>query len=359
VRLQRSVQVANFETHDAPESFSTWPPSVADGLGPAAGVNCDELAVAGRHAELVDVLERNVALKGDLLVGLAGEARDALVAVFGASHCVGHQCWHQPDAVVSVYEAIDRQVGRLLERVPDADIVLHLSHGMSSHSGCSQIIKPVVRRISDAVAAPGAVLAFVERYRQGARYHRNRWQLRAGVGGDRQLVGLVESSRAAEVIPNNDAHAGIRFNVRGREPRGRIEPSDLPAVRAALVRHLLDVRDLDAGVPLVAEVLDTDDLYPGARRPALPDLLVLFHPEARGERVASPVIDQIEMPYRGNRTGDHLPGGLLAVRTARTSPSTGGGHAVRTVDIAPTIAALLGASLRSTEGAPMAGGKIV
>jgi predicted AlkP superfamily phosphohydrolase/phosphomutase len=323
-------------------------------------VDCDELARAGRHADLVGALERGVAAKGDLLCALAADAPDALVGVFGAGHCIGHQCWHQHDPahlahdggserdpVEHVYDAIDRQVGRVLEQAPDASVVLHLSHGMTSHTGCSQIIEPVVRRISDAIAGPGAVRTFVERYRQSSRYHANRLLRRAGQG-DPLLVRLVESSRAAEAIPNNDAHAGIRFNVRGREPRGRIEPDQLPALRDAFVRHLLEVRDLDTDVPVVSAVLDTDDVHPGPRRDDLPDLLVLFHPDARGERVESPLIGRIEKPYLGNRTGDHRPGGLLAIRSTGTAATTG--DAVRTVDVAPSIAALLGTALRATDG---------
>lgn len=351
VPMKHSVQLANYESHDAPERLASWPESLGAGVGRSFGVDCDAYAVDGRHDELVQALLAGVGAKGDLLSALAADGHDALLAVFGGSHCAGHQCWHRPSDVELVYEAIDTQVGRLLDQLPDADVVLHLSHGMTAHSGCAQVMGEVVRRISDHVAPQGASRRFVERYRQGAEYHGNRVRLQAGLGGDRSLVGLVESMHAVSVIPNNDAHAGIRFNVRGRESRGCIDADRLDDVRSAVVLHLLDVQDLDAGVPLVSAVLDTDDFHPGPCRDDLPDLLVLFHPSARGERVASEVIGEVAMPYRGNRTGDHVPEGLLAVRQRGGGRRDGGAVAsVQTVDIAPTLAALLGSSLRVTGG---------
>jgi predicted AlkP superfamily phosphohydrolase/phosphomutase len=305
---------------------------------------------------MVDSLLASVRAKGELLQGIVDEGGlDALVTVFGASHCVGHQCWHLHDAahpragttprsedpVVEVYEAIDREVGRLLERCSDAAVVLNLSHGMRSHTGASQLFDELVARASDALAPPSTLHRGRERAYRGVRYHGNRLLRRVGAG-DELYIRPLDASLLAFAVPNNDAHAGIRLNLRGREPRGRVDAADADTVRRDLTAMLLEIRDVDTGTPLIEDVLDVRDVEQGAALDRLPDLLVLWHQGALGERVESPWLGRVERAYRGHRTGDHRPGGVIAVQHASLEPGSSD-EAIRTVDIAPLLASLLDA----------------
>src|SRR4029077_14712280 len=46
----------------------------------------------------------------------------------------------------------------------------------------------------------------------------------------------------------------LHYNLRGREPRGRVEPCDVPALRRELERALYALRDPDTGAPVVARI---------------------------------------------------------------------------------------------------------
>ena len=354
-RLRHGLQVVDLDAHDRRGSARAWPTSILDGQVVELD-HCDVDSRAGRLDDLVASLLTNLRAKGDLLQGIVDEGGlDAVVTMFGASHCVGHQCWHLHDSahpragttpsagdpVVRVYEAIDREVGRLLERCTGAAVVLHLSHGMRSHTGASQLLDELVARASDALAPASTLRRRRERVYRGLRYHGNRLVRRAGAG-DELYVRPLDASLLAFAVPNNDAHGGIRLNLRGREPRGRVAATDADSVRRELTAMLLEVRDLDTGTPLIEDVLDVRDVEHGAALARLPDLLVLWHQGALGERVEAPWLGRIERPYRGHRTGDHRPDGVIAVR----HPSLQAGasdEAIRTVDIAPLVASILDA----------------
>jgi predicted AlkP superfamily phosphohydrolase/phosphomutase len=68
---------------------------------------------------------------------------------------------------------------------------------------------------------------------------------------------------------------------------------------------------------------------------------------------ASPTIGVLRGEYRGVRTGDHRPTGYLIVSgprfgaERRTAP-------VRSIDVSPTIAALLGVDMTDVEGSAVA-----
>jgi predicted AlkP superfamily phosphohydrolase/phosphomutase len=103
---------------------------------------------------------------------------------------------------------------------------------------------------------------------------------------------------------------------------------------------------------LIAEVYRTDALYAGARRAALPDVLVewtgdvptgtLAHARGRGAtvRARSPRIGVVEGTNAYGRTGDHVPTGTFVfagpgvAATRREEP-------VSLMDFHPTLCALM------------------
>src|SRR6185312_13305654 len=113
---------------------------------------------------------------------------------------------------------------------------------------------------------------------------------------------------------NNHAHGGIRVNLVGREPNGKIKPgAELETLCSGLTEELMKLVDLDTGKRVVARVLRTDDLYAGEHRDLLPDLLVEWssHAPISKIRLGSGRIGEIAGEYRFCRTGDHFPGGMF------------------------------------------------
>ena len=118
------------------------------------------------------------------------------------------------------------------------------------------------------------------------------------------------ADRLCFTTPNNDVYGGIRVNLVGREPQGRIHPgAEYEAFCEALRTDLLAFVNLDLGQPLVRRVLRTSDLYKGDGVQDLPDLLVEWERDAPISRIQSPKTGVIEEVFPGRRTGDHKPEG--------------------------------------------------
>jgi hypothetical protein len=155
-----------------------------------------------------------------------------------------------------------------------------------------------------------------------------------------QVIAPAES--LAFTVTNNTGHGGIRINLIGREPAGKVAPG--AAYEALLDQITLDLKgviDLDIGLPVVKEVYRCDDLYPGPERVHLPDLFVEW---AAGDTpvraVGSNKLMRLEGEYNYVRSGEHHPNGLFVAK----GPGLGQGRIdrpVTCVDFAPTIAALL------------------
>lgn len=66
------------------------------------------------------------------------------------------------------------------------------------------------------------------------------------------------------MTPNNDLFGGIRINLVGREPRGRVRPGpELEAVVEQLCTDLLALRNVESGGLVVKNVLRTCEFYDG------------------------------------------------------------------------------------------------
>jgi predicted AlkP superfamily phosphohydrolase/phosphomutase len=370
------VQIVDWGTHDRMLAPAAVPAGVDHDLRSDLGHHpvigkCDDYAHRGDWEGLVAALAGGAAAKTDLCLRLlAREPWNLFLAVYGEAHCAGHQLWslhdphwagHDPslrarlgDPLIATYQAIDRQLGRLLEQVPpEAAVVILLSHGIGPHHDGDHLIAEIVRRLEQArgrasLLRRGAEIAA----RRGDRSRRAvQRRLRPS---DPRLVGAsnVDGSRAFFPVPNNELYAGIRINLAGREPRGRIQRDELDEVLGWLADRILELVDADDGRPLVHRVVRVDDLFEGDRRDALPDLLVDWRRERPITSAASPTIGEVRGRYTGIRTGDHRPAGLVLAHAPGTEPRMLASP-VDIVDIGPTVAAYLGVLLTDVEGKPL------
>jgi predicted AlkP superfamily phosphohydrolase/phosphomutase len=156
--------------------------------------------------------------------------------------------------------------------------------------------------------------------------------------------------------------SSIRLNLAGREPHGVLRPgAETDAFCEELAHDLLAVIDERTGLPVVAAVDRTDSLYTGARRDALPDLLVtwsdavatgtLAHAGGRGAtvRARSAKIGVVEGRNGYGRTGEHVPTGLFVC----VGPGIPVGERRDPVELTafhPTICSLLGLPAPAVDG---------
>ena len=376
------TQVADWGTHDPePYGMRCWPESLGDNVLKRFGTEpvgpCDKYCETQDFELLRDRLVQRVAKKEVMLASfLAQGGWDIFIGGFTESHCSGHQLWHLHDPqhpkhdphlaaslgnpLLDVYKAIDAALGRLIEMAGrNVPVVVYASHGMGAHYDGTYLLDEVLRRLE--VAAPR--IREWERLRKASVWLRYTvpwgWILPSRLRKlGRGLAENVEEStfvadrreRIFFQVPTNDNCAGIRINLRGREPEGKVAPgAELEALCEALTADLMDLVNLGTGQPAVRAVHRTDDLFAGEYRDDLPDILVQWHRDAPFSGLGSPKVGKIYGSYSGPRTGDHRPDGLLIVH-APGGRGDHSSHAVSVMDIAPTLAAALGVALEDVDG---------
>jgi len=392
-------QVVEWGTHDTQYGLSTWPPSLARdivsrfGRYPLRDICNGDRDTEG-FVEFRDQLLRGIATKTEITKHfLRRDDCDFFAQVWSESHCVGHQCWHihdpsHPrhdeeqarvvgDPLKQVYVAIDAAIGEVLKEISeDTTVVVLASHGMSYKYGSQILLEQILLALGVAAPAPPAPPPPPPKRRMRDRldpllgwgWNTMPAELRKALQPIRKpLVEWMSPERAPRaplvnpaesrcfIVENNHAHGGIRVNLVGREPNGKIEPgSELDAFCEELTRDLLDIVDLDRGQPVVRRVLRTDSLYHGEHRDWLPDLLVDWsnYVPISKVRLGSKKIGELSGEYRFCRTGDHFPGGMFVA----TGPGIQPGRLSRTVsimDFAPTFCRMLDVDLPDVDGSPI------
>jgi predicted AlkP superfamily phosphohydrolase/phosphomutase len=365
------IHIADWATHDRMRPFEASPPELHSDIPhrfgrPAVTGKCDDYAARGAYRQLRDDLVAGVEAKTRLSEELLSQGLwDLFITVFGESHCVGHHFWHLHDSsnpahapelaaqlgdpIEDVYAALDTGLGRLLSRVGDDTIVfVLLSHGMGPHYDGNHLLAEVLRRIEDADGRTPRAVAVRERARRYARRAR-RWR-HANV---RPELTSVDGSRRFFRIPNNDTFGGLRVNLVGREPHGRVRQGpELDALIEQLREDLLALTNTATGRPVVTQVVRTSEVYSRDALDVLPDLLVEWSREAPIAEVWSPKTGTVTGQPGALRTGDHRQQGLVLARGPSITPGRLS-HPVPVTDLAPTIAAALGTALPGIDGKPI------
>jgi predicted AlkP superfamily phosphohydrolase/phosphomutase len=376
------VQIIDWGSHDRCLEFVTVPEGEAgrilDRFGPhRTRQNCDRVAEGGQFAELRDHLTTCPATRTDIVLDQLARSRfDLLQVVHGESHCAGHQLWkvhdrdyvdHDPqlraqlgDPLADVYRALDTELGRLLEATAGALVFVLLSHGMGPHHDGDHLVPEILRRLDQSASVLSAtenLSRVVQRAKATVRPLVPRRLL------DRYYVRRRHSDRAkAEAAENrarsrffhhvnNTMYSGIRFNLVGREPRGRVMPEEVDDTIAmlteefeALVEHGTDRRVVD-------RVIRVSDIYEGPRMVDLPDLLVDWNRDEPIGDVWSPSVGRVVSRYVGQRTGDHRLDGKMFV-TGPGADSVGLADEIDVVEVGPMIASRVLERLGVDDGDP-------
>ena len=275
------------------------------------------------------------------------------------------------DPIKDIYIALDAAIGRILERAgPETTAFVFASHGMAAIHDGNFMLDHILNRLDDgrrqtSLSAIAVLNHTWERLpnslRTVLRPLRNRWK-------GRVREALLQPARKASrcfMLPTGDNCGGIRVNLVGREPNGRVRPGEeYRALCASLTRDLLALIDPETGERLIEGVYRYEDLFPAAEGPYnadlysgsylgdLPDLLVVWN-RPNITSVHSPVFGTITQVYQGSRTADHGQRGLLFVRGPAVEPGALA-QEISILDFAPSMAALLGVELGGVDGMPIA-----
>jgi predicted AlkP superfamily phosphohydrolase/phosphomutase len=300
---------------------------------------------------------------------------DCLIAVYRTTDIVQHFLWRQPSpftqenhtgavppGIAAVYRQVDSYLGELLTLLPsDTTVLLVSDHGGGPVLG-RFYVNNWLQEHGYLVLKPGA------RYRRYLGYrvlplHRVLTRL----GGDRlvrrlpqwvmdrlvpipdhsQFFQLIDWRRTRAYMPVSGVQsAGIRVNLRGREPQGIVLPGpEASALLAELVQRLTTLTDPQgcAVFQLVQRYHDTlHPVHPG------PDLVGVAH---EGHFYAA--TSQLTLDGRlfgkpvAEERGHHRLDGVCLMRGEAIAPGAILDQA-RLLDIAPTLLYLAGVAVPTT-----------
>ena len=307
---------------------------------------------------------------------LAREPYDLVWLTFSAAHIAGHQFWDLSQlrerrlggerrtllerTLADVYVRVDDAIGRVLAALPDdADVILCSAVGMDVNTSRADLL-------------PGMLAAVLSG--RPAKPPRGVWRLRAalppGVRGAvadllpartaleltarLELSGIDPSAVRAFAHPA-DNQGYVRFNLRGRERDGVVDPAEAGALAEEISEGLAGFTDPD-GVPAVAAIERVADRYGGPRADRLPDLVVHWseRPATTLEHVRSPRFGEVRRLGAGSgRGGNHTAGDAWAIVAPGPSAHVELSRPARLTDVAATVADRCGVPCEDLDGVPL------
>ena len=271
VPLEHGLAVHDLTTHDPLDpGLVTSPPSLAAELERRstrpAYVKCDDWPrdTADEVRAFEARLEARIALKEGVVMALASERGpfDVLVVGFAEAHCAGHHFWHLHDPAHPEHDpALTRAIGDPLPRVyarldatlarvlalagEESRVCVLLSHGMGPHYDGTHLLDRLLARIGNKLPGTRPLTLRERLMRLRARDRRPK---RSGL---KRLWRRWPSLRfrPAFTVENNEAWAGVRLNLAGREHNGLVDPARSDEALAWLEALLATAFNPGTGAP--------------------------------------------------------------------------------------------------------------
>jgi predicted AlkP superfamily phosphohydrolase/phosphomutase len=300
----RGPQLLGWGSHPSPAVVRSEPKRLAAEIEQRLGrrVSSDETqrTRTGDRRVLDELLER-VHRQGDVARDLL-EGCDGAVIGFGDMHAAGHRFWKYGPrtakpvrdvrlsrALQDVYVAVDEEIGRILAGLPaNVHVAVVSNHGIREGYPTEDLMQAFCHRLGYQVADPRGLIA-AGRDSLGAHWNRVAARLgRGGVGHGRdRLAGTNWDRTTVFAIPG--LYTGfLRVNLRGREPRGIVEPADYRTLLDRVEADLRRVVDVATGEPAVERITRTINAFGGGIPERLPDIFVEWRlalsPRARHPR---------------------------------------------------------------------------
>ncbi|HEX6116626.1 MAG TPA: alkaline phosphatase family protein [Solirubrobacterales bacterium] len=309
---------------------------------------------------------------------LSQEQFDLAWLTFSAAHLAGHQFWDLSQlaepwtngdrrivlerTLTDVYGRVDEAIGRVLRALPrDADVIVCSAVGMDVNTSRADLLPGMLAAVLsggplDEPSAVWRLRAALPPGLRGAVAQALPRRLALELTARLELSGVDRRGARAFAHPA-DNQGYIRFNLRGRERDGVVDPADAGALAEEIVAGLESFTDPD-GRAAVAAIERTADRYAGEHAYRLPDLVVHWseRPATTLELVRSDRFGAVRRQGAGSgRSGNHTPDGAWAIvapgRSALREPT----RPPRLADVATSVAAICGAPRDGLGGEPLLG----
>ncbi len=289
-----------------------------------------------------------------------------VVIVFSESHAANHQFWkycpevqHGGDmaenelthAIRNIYQAIDREIGRLLAQLPpESNIFIVSSVGMADDYPTTGLIEAFFRQLgyqappesNDFSLRPIDLVRRVvpETWRIALSRHLPR-EKRERLLADQFRNGTSWLKTTAFATPASYT-SFVRVNLRGREPEGIVEPgAEYEALLDRIKADLKQLVDPQTNEPAVTRVEKTVELFHCTPHPSLPDLFVEWKTGRFMQRAVHPKAELVQQKPDFYRRSDHSSYGFVAAAGPSIHKQGTLGD-VHVLDLAPTFLSLLG-----------------
>ena len=238
---------------------------------------------------------------------------DLFVAVFAATDRVSHYFWKYMDpthpkyvkdapeklqnAIFSVYENVDRQIGTIIERLDEeTNIIVVSDHGFCPIRRLVYLNKWLQEEgflvfkeeyVNRTKTSPSAFLK--TKFYESARGLRSllfrmlsdkmKDTLCILMPGIRAKVGQhihfrpIDWSKTTAFAGGN--YGGIRINLKGRQPEGIVEPEEYESLCTQIIQRLLSLIDEETGENVFEHAFRKSEVYHGQYVEDAPDIILV------------------------------------------------------------------------------------
>ncbi|MFW6007379.1 MAG: alkaline phosphatase family protein [Halanaerobiales bacterium] len=274
---------------------------------------------------------------------------------------VQHFMWdsskdRENNPVLNIYKKIDEAVGRIQEELDDKDTLLIMSdHGFGPlnynfhidtwllQEGYMELRKNLGTRLKKSVFNLGftkEALYPVGEYIYPILRKEGIMETVLDLASHPWLEKLflssqnVNWSRTKAYSHSEIGH--IYLNVKGREPRGAIEPEDVPEVREELIEKLGQLKNPYTGKKITSQIYKGEEIYSGDKAGGAPDIVFLPDDMEILGKGAYDFLSHSIVSKCESQTGHHRMDGIFLA----TGPGIEAGKAIEEshiMDLAPTI----------------------
>lgn len=369
------MQVSEWATHShyPPLTLAAEPPEavreVRRHFGPREPIGETIGSTAAEDRVKLERLVARVGRKGACIRALlAAGSCDLVVGVFAEAHTGGHQVWEyrrdakgdgprssagMGDALIRLYEAVDREIGRIVDALPvTADVFVVSSVGLLSHYPTEGLTEALCRGLGYQAAPPAGparraspvdvLRRLVPTPARDALSRLLPFDIQSRLFSQK-FAGATDWSRTTAYAPPGYYTGCVRVNLRGREPQGVVQPgAGFDEVLDRLEGDFHALTHPETGDAVVARTVRTRAILGPDSHPALPDLYVSWRAHDQPlRRVLHPRGELTQPPHHFHRGSHHTAQGFLigagpSIRAAGRVPE------VSPLDLAPTLLTLLG-----------------
>lgn len=253
------------------------------------------------------------------------------LAAYCELHRAGHNLWpvdaefasdSDPDALLSVYKEMDRQLGRLIKStaLEDTLFVIFAIHGMDANRAQDYFLPEIMNRLNNVYvdgAAPEQttnVNANLFSMLRNTLPSGLQYAAVQALGEDiqdwvvnRSFVGGLDWPKTPAFPVASGGEGYIRLNIKGRERDGFFDPDSPTLAKYVdwLTNELSQIRVKETHEPLVKKITFLQSEFPGPCADMLPDLLLDWAPAAPVETIESRTIGAINASLNTGRGGNH------------------------------------------------------